>query len=228
MAITFLHVKLYIKHILTDLCHQPLHSINHSSRSFLATKVRAFVKFPRQLSSQASCKFSGAAKKIKEEAEEFTNQVSWQSVHKGLWWETNHSSASMQAVSVMKTRAHLKEKQTDLSVWLQFYEVQYWKASPVCFRHWQDKLDMAKAECVTSVRCYDKYKKPGMLHTWTPSKFQTRFMFLYFVFHVSSLLKPNNQWHKTWGCLLPHQMAEACKYGKPHQTVGFMWDHADI
>lgn len=28
-----------------------------------------------------------------------------------------------------------------------------------------------------------------MLHTWTPNKFQTRFMFLYFVFHVSSLLK---------------------------------------
>lgn len=84
MAITFLHVKLYIRHILTDLCHQPLHSINHSSRSFLATKVRALVKFPRQLSSQASCKFSGAGKKIKEEAEEFTKQVSWQSVRKGL------------------------------------------------------------------------------------------------------------------------------------------------
>lgn len=49
---------------------------------------------------------------------------------------------------------------------------------------------MAKVECVTSVRCCDKYEKPGMLHTWTPNKYQTRFMFLYFIFHVSSLLKP--------------------------------------
>lgn len=48
---------------------------------------------------------------------------------------------------------------------------------------------MAKVECVTSVRCYGKYEKPGMLHTWTPNKFQIRFMTLYFVFHVSLLLK---------------------------------------
>lgn len=93
MAITFLHVKLYIRYILTDLCHQPPHSINHSSRSFLAIKVSALVKLPKQLSSQASCNFSGAGKegkkirgggkKEKEKAEEFTYRVSWQSVHKG-------------------------------------------------------------------------------------------------------------------------------------------------
>lgn len=111
MAITFLLVKLYIRHILTDLCHQPPHTINHSLRSFLAIKVSALVKLPRQISSQASCMFSGAGKegKRKKKVEEFTKQASWQCIHKGLWWESNHSSAYMQAISVMETREHLRQ-----------------------------------------------------------------------------------------------------------------------
>lgn len=108
MAPTFKPGKLYIRHTLADLCHQPPHSINHSSRSFLATKASAAMKRPRQSanpSQSQAFRCSGGW-----EAGVGRMKNSWQDVPKGLWFGGREKrklpSAYLQNVCVKETRAH--------------------------------------------------------------------------------------------------------------------------
>lgn len=117
--------KLYIRHTLADLCHQLPHSINHSQDHNSPPKQKLYWNHQDRLQTKPVASFQ----ELGVGGEWLRLKNSQQTLPKGLGKGGGKEQCCHQHKYKMsllkKPGCILRQINTDLSVWLQFYEVQH-------------------------------------------------------------------------------------------------------